>query len=276
MESLGSIVSSSSHSTADSWSSFHESPDNNSMNIEIHENSDEEDDCEDDSGSEYVVWGNVRRRKPKRFKRHIIAPRVLKTDIRRKYHQMLVNCLNGYDLNMTKSFLDTFATKDFNYSIFIRPVQTTGSALIAADRSKYVCNYTTIGVDSYINFMGIVQAYCPDRVIKYSEVEIHTFSNSAKSYIQCKFAVQGHVMYDTKMTAIIDDTLGGASPTEAESSPVGTTLPTTELIPNLEGTINKKITPTTKKPIQSKSSGVLMIFIDENRRIERYAQISDD
>ena len=152
----------------------------------------------DEKEGEYVIWGNVRRRKPKRIKRYIPAPRVIKADIRRKYNQMFGNCLNSYNLDLLNSFLDTFSTKDFTYNYYFKYANQPQASL-----ANLTCNLELKGPKAFLWFIGGVQNLTPDRVVTYSDIKIHTFSNSAKSFIEATFEIEGNVLYNVKLPQLV-------------------------------------------------------------------------
>ncbi len=124
-----------------------------------------------------------------RFNRSHFAipiPRILKSDIRRKFVSMYENVMNSYNYHLISSYFQRFFVPEVRFEkkdIFSTPVK-----------------YVTIleGVQPVLCYFLLLLQMCPDKITRVSEIQLKQSSNDVdKTEVACKFNVKNTMFYQT-------------------------------------------------------------------------------
>ncbi len=116
----------------------------------------------------------------------IPIPRILKSDIRRKFVFMYENVMNSYDYHLISSYFQRFFVADVRFEkkdIFATPVK-----------------YVTIleGVQPVLCYFLLLLQMCPDKITRVSEIQLKQSSDDVdRTEVACKFNVKNTMFYQT-------------------------------------------------------------------------------
>lgn len=136
--------------------------------------------------------------------KRILVPRILNTDIRKKYPIMINNILNSGNLTYIKQFLYTFTTMH-NSSVCWKHCRYIDKKSHSLPQNHNPCcllgqkstllQYEHISELSYFLFLSIVAM--PDRVFTMTNCEIFSRSDSFETKITVYFIMTGTKSYET-------------------------------------------------------------------------------
>lgn len=130
------------------------------------------------------------RRIPSSF---FTKPKILRSDIRRSYMEMLANVLNSGDFPLTYGFLDTYCAPDFE---------------------EYAINYNPITNQPYFDrFQGastVAKMFCatyrmsPDAVFSVADTKVYLSSNTTKCKIVATFSIRATKILDVANDLVLE------------------------------------------------------------------------
>jgi hypothetical protein len=118
-------------------------------------------------------------------------PRIVKTDIRRRYSFMFANVLNSYDCNLIDSFIQRFSEPSVSFekeNMYDTSVALSGTTLL----STYFC---------------LSQQMSPDKVVRITDTQIKQRSDRTGSELVSNFDVSLTKIFDVHPTLIADSVL---------------------------------------------------------------------
>lgn len=140
---------------------------------------------------------------------YVPSPRVLKTDLRRKYVTMLENVMNQGDFNFMHSFFETFAKPNVMYRGQINDPSIINLQQIPAIHhqisSQIDCNVSITGLDPYFWYFATVQCMSPDITSRLEEVHIHTYAGIKRTQIECNFIHRCTLVYNIQMESLAQE-----------------------------------------------------------------------
>lgn len=120
-------------------------------------------------------------------------PKILRSDIRRSYMEMLANVLNSGDFPLTYGFLDTYCAPNFE---------------------EYAINYNPITNQPYFDrFQGaatVAKMFCatyrmsPDAVFSIADTKVYLSSNTAKCKIVATFSIRATKILDVATDKVFE------------------------------------------------------------------------
>ncbi len=126
---------------------------------------------------------------PKRSRRirghfAIPIPRILKSDIRRKFVSMYENVMNSYNYHLISSYFQRFFVPDVRFEkkdIFTSPLKS--STILE-------------GVQPVLSFFLLLLQICPDKITRVSEIQLKQSSDDIdRTEVACKFNVTNTAVY---------------------------------------------------------------------------------
>jgi hypothetical protein len=121
----------------------------------------------------------------------IAMPRIVKTDIRRRYSFMFANVLNSYDCHLIDSFIQRFSEPSISFekeNMHDTSVALSGTTML----STYFC---------------LSQQMSPDKVVRITDTQIKQRSDRTGSELVSNFDVSLTKIYDVHPTLIADSVL---------------------------------------------------------------------
>jgi hypothetical protein len=121
----------------------------------------------------------------------VSMPRIVKTDIRRRYSFMFANVLNSYDCNLIDSFIQKFSEPSVSFekeNMYDTSVALSGTTLL----STYFC---------------LSQQMSPDKVVRITDTQIKQRSDRTGSELVSNFDVSLTKIFDVHPTLIADSVL---------------------------------------------------------------------
>jgi hypothetical protein len=199
-----------------------------------------------------------RKRLPPRSVAHLPELRILKSDIRRRYVEMLLKVINNYDVSSFNRFLKHFCTSDFRFTEVI-PDRVTNR------------NYIN-GLENCLKSWAYCFETMPDCVFNLSEAKVIVRLGAKGSRVACKARLVGTKIYQPK-----NPLFGSSKEFEfmQELCLIGNNLTDLTLDPNDPDQIAKTIQLMNEtielgyveKPVRIVVEGVFVFHIDECNRI---------
>ncbi len=249
----------------------------------------------DDSEHHHVIYLNKRKyqRKTERLERthsrvpneknfRITFPRILKSDIRRKYMLMYANVMNSFNYHLISSFFEQFfvpSVKLVKYHPFSLP-----QVLVQ-------------GVDPVMSYFLLLLQMCPDKVTEISDIQLkQSVADMERTEICCKFNVKNTRLYELtpvhflatleddlqKLTINDQNTSSAEIIKQEEDGALGRTKKKRKfdsiktdkmekhqlLFDPISGIFLQSRFPRSETPIQYQVEGNMTLVVDRNKRIE--------
>lgn len=132
--------------------------------------------------------------KRKRSRRVIFAPKVFKTDIRKRYAEMLVNVLNICDVGTTFSFFQTYSARNVEMIKLCNNVRIWPTGIperIYIQEARYIAKY-----------WSIIQELLPDCVVALENVQVFTRSDTSSSFVTFDLRTKFTNLYEVPVPKI--------------------------------------------------------------------------
>lgn len=114
------------------------------------------------------------RKRRIRNRRRILAPRVFKHDVRKRFAEMFANVYNMGDTKVTSSFFRTFSAPNLEMTKVCSGYIPEDTHVIRVTKPQYVGQY-----------WSVMQELMPDGVIKFEDVRVVTRSDTESSLVIC-------------------------------------------------------------------------------------------
>lgn len=123
-------------------------------------------------------------------KRKLLAPvrKILDVDLRRKYLMMLTNTINSHDSNLIHSFFRMFCNKNTKMRRIYSPQTFFGKI--------FQSNILLYGVDGASLYWNALVQMMPDHVLSFSDVHIHTQSDTLGCIITAKYTGEATMIFE--------------------------------------------------------------------------------
>lgn len=126
--------------------------------------------------------------------KQVVIPRILKSDIRRKYLFMFTNVMNSYDFPLLDSFFRKFTAS--NVSLYKSPCQMDKGPAVALS-----------GVNLLIYYMGAMLQTSPDKVIRLDGTTIKQRSDTEDTVLSANFSLKFTRFYNISPSIIASSIL---------------------------------------------------------------------
>ncbi len=218
----------------------------------------------------------------------IVVPRILKNDIRRQYARMFSNVMNSHDHEYMFGFLRRFAQKDARMDKILAHGSCPGTAIDShngvivtpvPNKSGKVpsCDVHVNGIENIANYWQMMHQVTPDQIFLIEDTKIRTKPDSMACTVTCRYSV--------KATLMLDATKGDVMPHMMElmtkmfstnlSIQEGAQNPAPKSMLDLLAYASSRYGPEVlKKTSDLRVNGDFTIYIDENRKIERFELVS--
>ena len=186
----------------------------------------------------------------------ISFPRILKSDIRRRYSLMYANVMNSYDYDLISSFFCKYMKPNIRFE----------------KRTPFLQDPITIaeGVDVVLKYFLVLLQGSPDRTLRVSEINL---KQSAKlvgcTEITCKFSVDNSILYELRpevmrslLVSILPFTprIRSPNPDSAQTAK--------DVFDPIEGSFLRSRVRRLETPHSFQLEGYLTLVVDENKWIE--------
>lgn len=214
-----------------------------------------------------------RKKLPPKSVAHLPAIRILKSDIRRRYAEMVMKVMNNYDVSLMDQFLKDFCAPEFRFTEIIPK--------LASD--KQPPNYID-GLENIIKSWAYCFEIMPDCVFHLSEAKFVRTLGSEGSRVVCKARLTGTKLYHAK-NPLIQNLGNNEYSVMQQICAVGNNLQHIHLLPsdesmeeisldNYHNTIRRMNEVIqlryVEKPVRVYVEGVFVFYLDQFNRFTEY------
>ena len=178
-------------------------------------------------------------------------PRILKSDIRRIYGHMFVNCFNSQDPKLYRNFYETYGIENFLF----RSSCTRPSQLLQANSEDPIVEL--VGVEANSVYLELTFLNNPDFVVTISEPTLECKRGSLECRFVCNMQVRATFMNPVWIDKVAGESIDHVNASEDHSD--GSKTISTELSSMTTGFT----------PIPVICNGQIHIEIDEHKRIKQ-------